>query len=109
MLATLCSKSQATNPAIGGIIARIRSVVVRALKQSQTAMQTMALHMIPSATAWMKLNWTFALAVARAAIPMEPLPNLNCSAKYIMMTVRIDPTKLPTNTMAQFLTIRPVL
>ena len=54
MLAMLCSNPAATNAVIGGRIARIRSVVVRAEKQSQTAMQTRALQKIPSRTAWRK-------------------------------------------------------
>ena len=52
MFAMLCSKPTATNAAIGGTIARIRSVVLRAENVSQTAMQTSALQRIPSARAW---------------------------------------------------------
>ena len=40
ILAILCSNPAATNAATGGIMARMRSVVVRALKVSQTARQT---------------------------------------------------------------------
>jgi len=51
ILATLCSKPAATKAVIGNRIARILSVVERALKVSHTARQTRALHIMPRATA----------------------------------------------------------
>ena len=48
MFAIECSKPTATKAVIGGIIARILSVVVRALKLNQTARQTRALQKTPS-------------------------------------------------------------
>ena len=69
MLATLCSNPAATKAAIGGTIARIRSVVVRALKDSQTARQTSALHIMPSAMAGTNSSPALAFPMARAAEP----------------------------------------
>src|SRR3990172_5820262 len=74
ILAMLCSNPAATNAEMGGMMARIRSVVVRALKVSQTARHTRALHRIPSATAGMNDNPDLAFAVASAAAPTNPFP-----------------------------------
>ena len=52
MFATECSKPIATKAAIGGTMARIRSVVVRAEYVSQTARQTRPLQRIPRTNAW---------------------------------------------------------
>ena len=51
MFAMLCSNPAATNAAMGKIMARILSVVLRALYVNQTARQTNALQRIPSAIA----------------------------------------------------------
>src|SRR5579859_4073423 len=64
MFATLCSKPDATNAEIGGMIARILSVVVRALYASQTARQTSALQNAASAIACTKPRLVLPLAIA---------------------------------------------
>src|SRR6185503_13802995 len=74
MLAMECSNPAATKAVMGGMMARMRSVVVRALKVSQTARQTRALHKIPNAIACTKSRPDLALAVDRAAAPTTPFP-----------------------------------
>ena len=64
MFAIECSNPAATNALTGGTMARIRSAVVRALRLSQTARQTRALHRTPSATACPKPSSSLACAIA---------------------------------------------
>ncbi len=54
MLAMLCSNPAATKAAIGGIMLKILSVVLRALKHNQTARQTRALQKMPRTKACTK-------------------------------------------------------
>jgi hypothetical protein len=79
MFATLCSKPAATNAAIGGTIARIRSVVVRALKVSQTARQTRALQACERDRLH-EAGLVFVAAIERRC-PTAPPPNVYCSRR----------------------------
>ena len=54
----------------------LRSVVVRALNDSQTARQTRALHIIPRATAGTNSRPAFASPIVSAVSPTLPLPNM---------------------------------
>jgi len=108
MFATLCSKPAATNAAIGGTTARIRSVVVRALYVSQTARQTSALQSAPSAIAWTKSSPSFASAIASACSPTAPPPNSCWRPAYTSAAVATAPTKFPAYTIAQPVSSRVV-
>ena len=72
MLAMLCSKLAATKAVIGGMMARILSVVVRALKHSQTAMHTSVLHRMPAARAGTKASPVLASPIERMFNPTAP-------------------------------------
>ena len=101
MLATLCSNPAATKAVMGKMMARILSVTLRAEIQSQTAKQTSALHMAPSAMAWTKSRLHLALAMPRALAPTAPLAKAYCWLRIMTTAVRIEPAKLPTYTIPQ--------
>jgi hypothetical protein len=102
MLATLCSNPAVTNAVIGGTIARMRSVVERALNVSHNARRTSVLHKMPSTTACPKSSPTFALAVASAVAPIAPSPNMYCPLANTSPAVDTAPLKLPAYTTSQF-------
>ena len=58
-------------------------------------MQTSALHITPSATAWPKPSPVLALAIASACAPTAPWPNVCCCVPSMSAAVAIAPTKFP--------------
>src|SRR5690242_10888805 len=78
IFAMQCSKPAAANAAIGITTVMTRSMLVRALKHIHTAMQTSALHMIPSVSAGRNSREVLADAVLSAVSPTTPPPNVYC-------------------------------